>query len=325
MINSLVDIAVITFQQEKYLRTCLERILYQKTTFGFRITVYDDHSLDATQEICNDLIEKNGEVLRYHCHSRNLGITANWKHAIESSTAKYLVICEGDDYWLDPYKLQKQIDLMEAHPECTLCVHDYQPVSRDAAVIPATKYPMRYRTTWHDVNFLANGNYFLVLTAVFRRSALIELPAWMTELPTCDYILFMLAAKQGHIAWIKQPMAVYRNSGGVWSSLGKRESYLKWVKMMPYVVRLFPGPAFKEVRARLVWIMFRHHQLLAQEGDYSIWPVIEENSGLVLEVFGDIMQEYHELKLAAGRRAPARKLAADLLSLVREKLPLGNH
>jgi glycosyltransferase involved in cell wall biosynthesis len=296
----------------------------QEFSFEYKVLIYDDSSTDNTRLICEEFVAGNPETVHYHFHARNIGITANWKYAIAQSTAKYLVICEGDDYWLDPYKLQKQIDLMEAHPECTLCVHDYQPVSRDAAVIPATKYPMRYRTTWHDVNFLANGNYFLVLTAVFRRSALNELPAWMTELPTCDYVLFMLAAKQGHIAWIKQPMAVYRNSGGVWSSLGKRESYLKWVKMMPYVVRLFRGPEFKEVRARLVWIMFRHHELLAQEGDNSIWPVIEENSGLVLEVFGDIMQEYHELKLAAGRRAPARKLAADLLSLMREKLPLGN-
>lgn len=117
----LVAIRCITYNHEKYLVDALEGFVMQKTNFPFVAIVHDDASTDGTVDILRKYAEKYPDIIhpiyetenQYSKCDGSLGRIMN--EAIAATGAKYVAICEGDDYWTDPYKLQKQVDFMEAH------------------------------------------------------------------------------------------------------------------------------------------------------------------------------------------------------------------
>lgn len=121
----LVSVCCISFNQAPYIRQCLEGIIMQKTTFPFEIILNDDASADGTAEIIKEYQRRFPYLLKPLFHSENQyskGIrTILATFCYPRCQGKYIAICEGDDYWTDPLKLQKQVDFMEAHPECAMC------------------------------------------------------------------------------------------------------------------------------------------------------------------------------------------------------------
>lgn len=122
----LVSIKCYAYNHEKFIRQCLDGFVMQKTTFRFEAVVHDDASTDGTAEIIREYAEKYPEIIvpvletenQYSKHDGSLGRAM--ARAV-SKDSKYYAFCEGDDYWIDPNKLQKQVDYLEAHPECTMC------------------------------------------------------------------------------------------------------------------------------------------------------------------------------------------------------------
>lgn len=127
----LVVINCLVYNHEPYLRDCFEGFVMQKTNFRFVAIVHEDCSTDHSADIIREYETKYPEIFRPIYETENqwskpdgsLGRILN--AAIDATGAKYIAICEGDDYWTDPYKLQKQVDFMEAHPECTVTFHRY--------------------------------------------------------------------------------------------------------------------------------------------------------------------------------------------------------
>lgn len=125
----MVSIRCITYNHEPYIRECLEGFVMQKTNFRFEAIVHDDASTDGTAAIIREYAEKYPDIIKpifetenqYSKHDGSLGrIMDAHLHG------KYVAMCEGDDYWIDPLKLQKQVDYMEAHPECSMCHTSYK-------------------------------------------------------------------------------------------------------------------------------------------------------------------------------------------------------
>lgn len=121
--DPLVSICCITYNHEKYIQQCLEGFLIQKTTFPFEILIHDDASTDRTADIIREYETKYPDIIKPIYQTENqyskgvfISATYNWSRA----KGKYIALCEGDDYWIDPMKLQKQVDFLEAHPECGL-------------------------------------------------------------------------------------------------------------------------------------------------------------------------------------------------------------
>ena len=155
----LVAIHCLVYNHEPYLRDCFEGFVMQKTNFRFVAIVHEDCSTDHSADIIREYEAKYPDIFRpiyeienqWHKTDGSLGRIMN--AAINATGAKYIAMCEGDDYWTDPYKLQKQVDFMEAHPECSLCCHRYKIYNQS-------------NSTWEDdyVNELfierPNGFYF---------------------------------------------------------------------------------------------------------------------------------------------------------------------
>lgn len=125
----IVSIKCTAYNHEKYIRETLEGFIMQKTNFRFEAIVHDDASTDNTADIIREYAEKYPDIIKpiyetENQYSKKDGSLLRIMN--EASRGKYFALCEGDDYWTDPYKLQKQVDFLESHPDYVLCSHRYR-------------------------------------------------------------------------------------------------------------------------------------------------------------------------------------------------------
>jgi len=121
-----VSVIMMTYQHEKSIKKAIEGVLMQKTNFPVELIIADDASPDDTQKIVNQIIKENNtaHIIKYTKHQQNKGVHQNFFWAYRQTQGKYIALCEGDDFWTDKNKLQKQVDFLEQHPEYMLCGTD---------------------------------------------------------------------------------------------------------------------------------------------------------------------------------------------------------
>ena len=124
--NTMVSINCIAYNQERYISDAIEGFLRQQTDFGYEILIHDDASTDRTAGIIEDYTRRYPDLIKPLYQTENQyskGIKVGTAFNLPRAKGKYVAFCEGDDYWTDPEKLQKQVDYMESHPECSMCCH----------------------------------------------------------------------------------------------------------------------------------------------------------------------------------------------------------
>lgn len=146
---AVVTVCVLSYNHEKWLRKCLESICTQKTDFEFTVLVHEDCSTDGSKAVLEELVKKYPDKIQTiiqeeNQYSKGINIVQNF--VIPAIKTEYFAICEGDDYWCSENKLQKQIDYLEAHPECNMCFHNAKVVDIDGRFLK-TFYP---RKMWND-------------------------------------------------------------------------------------------------------------------------------------------------------------------------------
>ena len=117
----LVSVCMTTYNHEAYLAQAIESVLAQQTSFGVELVLGDDCSTDSTAAICREYAAKYPGRVRFVTGQRNVGWRANYRRTFEACRGKYVAYCDGDDWWCDPGKLQRQVDLLEADPACGMC------------------------------------------------------------------------------------------------------------------------------------------------------------------------------------------------------------
>ena len=120
----LVTVRTSAYQHESYIKQCIEGVLMQKTTFQVEYIIGEDYSTDSTRNIVFDYAKKYPDLIRVITADYNVGMKANGLRCIKHSRGKYMAMCEGDDYWTDPFKLQKQVDFLEQNPDYVLSFHN---------------------------------------------------------------------------------------------------------------------------------------------------------------------------------------------------------
>ena len=134
--NIVVSVCVQTYQHAPYIKECLDGILMQETDFPFEVLLGEDASTDGTREICIEYAKKHPHKIKLFLHSRENNIKVggeptgrfNFLYNLYSARGNYIALCEGDDYWTDPLKLQKQVDFLEKNEDCSLCFHNAEVV-----------------------------------------------------------------------------------------------------------------------------------------------------------------------------------------------------
>lgn len=219
----LVAIYCIVYNHEPYLRDCLEGFVMQKTNFSFVAVVHDDASTDKSADVIREYAEKYPEIILPIYETENLWSKHNGSidrivyKTIDSIGAKYVAMCEGDDFWIDPYKLQKQVDYMEAHPNCSCCAHNSLCLNTQTSEIRLFNRKIYGIQDYTLDTFLVNGWFTPTASLLYKREAYLRLE----DLPSFihgDYtILLNILLKEGsYLHYDNQIMSVYRDGG--WAS-----------------------------------------------------------------------------------------------------------
>lgn len=224
MKQPLVAIKCPVYNHEPYLRDCLEGFVMQKTNFPFVAIVHDDASTDASAAIIREYEEKYPDIIKpiYETENqyskRDGSVGRIMDAAIDATGAKYVAMCEGDDYWTDPLKLQKQVDFMEANPEYSMCFHKVNTLIQETGEIK-NEFIVRDMPGKSTILDLAEGNYIHTPSVLYRRySGIQEQYQKMMPCLPGDYVMWMLLAERGDIYKFNEPMAVYRYGSGLWST-----------------------------------------------------------------------------------------------------------
>lgn len=227
-VSPLLSVCLLTYNHVDYIQQSIESILMQKVDFPIEIVIADDCSTDGTQEIVKDYAAKY-EFIRPILQEKNVGMARNVMDLLSTPSGKYVACIEGDDYWTDSYKLQKQVDFLEVNSDFAISFHRVNVVyeaDNDKNHITNTNDTVK---TFED---LAAGNFIHTVSCVFRRQFK-SLPDWFANLSVTDYPVHLLNAQHGKIGFINEVMAVYRiHKGGMWGAKNPAELYAKWIPII---------------------------------------------------------------------------------------------
>ena len=223
-----VSICCITYNQAKYIRQTLESFLMQKTNFAYEILVHDDASTDGTQEIIKEYEKKYPNIIKpiYQLENQySKGVSVSELNFIRAK-GKYLAFCEGDDYWTDSNKLQKQFDYMEEHGDCGLCFHGVAKLNDKNKKIVGKISPSKHSQKFLTKDIILGGGGFLGTNSIFCKSSLLQnLPSFYKKCKVGDYPLQLIMVADNYAYFMNEIMSVYRiNVLTSWSNRNKRKS-----------------------------------------------------------------------------------------------------
>ena len=222
--SAVVTVCILSFNHEKWLRECLENICTQKTDHEFSVLIHEDCSTDGSRAIVEEYEKKYPDKIKVIYQPENQyskGINVVQRYVIPAIETEYFAICEGDDYWCDPCKLQKQIDYLEGHKECNLCFHNANVVDTDGNFIK-TFYP---RKMWNDkalfkaleqpggadlsVEDLIKLDFTPTASIVGRTANLRPLLDFSTSL---DLVVRLVTTYDGYAHYFNEIMSAYRTN-----------------------------------------------------------------------------------------------------------------
>lgn len=287
-IKPLVSVTVITYQHANYIQECLDSILMQETNFSFEIIIGEDESTDGTREICKEYAERYPDKIRLFLRSREdvirLGDRPTGKFnglaTRAAARGKYIASCEGDDYWLDPKKLQKQVSFMESNPNCTMCIHAAVVVDLQGNKI-GEKRPLSENGYLPVEEIIKRGGGFIpTASRVYQRKIMDPEPEWVIRAPIGDYPQQMLCGHLGSVWYIDEVMSAYRAKvPGSWTSgsTDKRfiESRLLMLEMFDAFNDYSNGKYTHEIefcKQRSLKKLFRK----VKREHYSVYPQLKE-------------------------------------------------
>jgi hypothetical protein len=278
-----VSVVSITYNHEAYIREALDGFIAQTTDFPVEIIVADDASTDATPAIIQEYADRHPHLFRPILRSENVGTHANLTDALSAARGKYLALCEGDDYWIDPMKLTKQVAFLDRHPETAVCFHPVWMIWTDGHARD-WKFPVVQLRRNLSVETLISGNFIQTNSVVYRRLARYDdIPADVMPL---DWYLHVRHAVHGDIAMLPETMAVYRrHSQGMWHNrvADPPQFWLtqgpRHAAMFDAMLDLFPGDPLREeiVAGMADWILCQIAKVPGPEGRAALLDTIAQH------------------------------------------------
>lgn len=208
----LVSVHLLTYNHAKFIAQSIESVVNQQTSFPFEIVIGDDHSTDGTSQIVDQYAAQYPDLIKVVRGKTNGGPQPNSIRILENSQGKYMAALEGDDYWIDPLKLQKQVDFMEQNPDFAICFtntrveffeNNEEPYLLNSN-IEKDVFELKDLIAETEVWFMGTATLFYTMSSIF------PVQPWFHKTKSGDIPMIMLAARHGKIKYLPDVTAAYR-------------------------------------------------------------------------------------------------------------------
>lgn len=287
MTKCKVSICCLAYNHAKFIRQALDGFVMQKTNFPFEVLIHDDASTDGTADIIREYEAKHPDIIKPIYQTENQWTKQNVSNFNFSRVqSEYVALCEGDDYWTDPLKLQKQVDFLDSHPDFTGCFHPAKKIWEDLPVkstIMPTPYQRFYRKvfTARDVLY----RWFIPTASLVFRSDHGILESIINDFPSGiisgDRFYHIVIAKQGKIGMLDEIMSVYRMHQGGVSSAGDTQGFY-----MRHGVAV--------LRERSIYdkyLDYKYHKIAEKDIIYALFAIYRDS------IMYNDFEQYNRLKI----------------------------
>lgn len=240
----MVSVCCLTYNHEKYIAQAVEGFVMQQTNFPIEIIIGEDCSTDRTRQILDGYASRYPDKIRLITSPSNVGANNNAVRVFKAVRGKYIAICDGDDYWTDPLKLQKQVDFLEQNEAFVMCGHYSKKISENNEIHYMNFNPTPLIYSFNDV-MTENKTEISTLTIVFRNSAEIKkmyTADWFLKCNAPDRFikLYTTFVSGKGIYILPETMSCYRmHPGGIWSSLKPRSLKQKELHDLHLIIKIF--------------------------------------------------------------------------------------
>lgn len=262
-----VTVLMVTYNHERYIAQSIESVLAQRTNFPIEIVIGEDCSIDRTREIVADYARRYPDVIRARFPEKNQGAARNFGDTFAMCSGKYIVILEGDDYFLNRNKLQIQADILDSRPDLAIHFHPVKCIYSDG-ITGADVWPDNFTREESTIYDLLEDNFIPTSGSMFRNKLFDRLPPWFSESVLGDWPLNIMNAAHGNIGFTREPMSAYRKHGnGVWTGMGRARQLMLTFRMFSMIDHHFGGKYHDEIYKHryntLHWLMHEVEQAQA--------------------------------------------------------------
>ena len=251
----MVSVCVFAYNHEKYLAEALDSVLIQKVDFEYEVIIGEDYSTDSTLQIAQDYQARYPNQIKVvqSGHKEKLVINGhataryNFLNVLSLSKGKYIALLDGDDYWIDPYKLQKQIDFLNQHEEYSFTFHNVyldNTESGATGVVRHTYHPSDFSERDRFEDLLLINNIVPTSSVVLRNNIPKVFPAAFYKVPVGDWPFHIFNLNFGLVKYMEDVMGVYRIGSGTWNKKSLEDKFLTVIKTYNYLAEIVP-PKFK--------------------------------------------------------------------------------
>lgn len=306
--HPLISVCIQTYHHVHFIRKCIDGILSQVTNFSFEILLGEDDSTDGTRDICIEYAEKYPDKIRLFLHDRKDNIRINGRPSgrfnllnnLSNVQGKYFAICEGDDFWADREKLQRQVEILENRPDYAICFHGMKILEEEGLT---DSFIADEHAGSTGITDLAKENYIYTASALYRNHLPETLPEFFRRVPFLDYVLHLYIAQYGKIKYIPERMAVYRvHPGGIWSGMSTDTRLESQLQVIDNLIKYFTDNEsvlhplnLQRLDVILKLIVLCHQTTESSKADLYVASLGNIDPGVLAEYLTNIQDRYERL------------------------------
>jgi glycosyltransferase involved in cell wall biosynthesis len=256
----MVSVCCITYNHESYIAEALEGFLMQQTKFSYEILIGEDQSTDKTRGVILSYMDKYPGRIRLLGHDKNMGAIRNQLSLFAEAKGKYIAMCDGDDFWTDPSKLQKQVDFLESHEDYVICCHHTEVINDQNETVYLKKNPQSLEFSYGDVLVGKREETRICSLMMHNLESITNIGRmdWYFESHGSDTLLklYAIAVTGKKIYVMPEVMACYRwHAGGIWSMINPKVRKSKMVDDFSLIIDNFKYSSSQKRELLRIYIM----------------------------------------------------------------------
>jgi glycosyltransferase involved in cell wall biosynthesis len=227
-LQPLVSVHMLAYRHEHFIVDAIEGVIAQQCDFPIELVIGEDCSPDGTLKVISDYQRRFPALIRIISSNANVGLQANSARCQEACRGRYIAFCEGDDYWISPNKLARQVAILRSRPDITLVCHAANEVDYGGVANRSLRCARKSRQLTGREIVSGDGGFIPTCSIVTRRSLFESKPTWWVHAPVTDYPMVLRAAQLGQVIYLDERMSAYRvNVPHSWSSTYQQQDALE--------------------------------------------------------------------------------------------------